>query len=136
MRADKLPVDDLDFTNEANRKKIGLIIMRLFDHWSLTTEEQLSLLGLSSKSRALLTKYRKGQAAINPGRDTLDRVGWLLATHKALRLLYPENENIRYSWIKRRNKVFNNLTPLQVMITEGMIGVAKVSRYLDFQRGM
>ena len=136
MRADNLQVDELDLTSEVNRKKIGLIIMRLFDHWNLTTEEQLSLLGLSPKSRALLTKYRKGQAAINPGRDTLDRVGWLLAAHKALRLLYPENENIRYSWIKRRNKVFNNLTPLQVMITEGMIGVAKVSRYLDFQRGM
>ncbi len=136
MRADNPQVDDLDLTSEVNRKKIGLIIMRLFDHWGLTTEEQLSLLGLSPKSRALLTKYRKGQAAINPGRDTLDRVGWLLAAHKALRLLYPENENIRYSWIKRRNKVFNNLTPLQVMITEGMIGVAKVSRYLDFQRGI
>ena len=137
MRADELSeADEIDFTDEVNRRKIGIIIMSLFDRWNLSTEEQLNLLGLSPNSRALLTKYRKGQAAINPGRDTLDRVGWLLATHKALRLLYPENENIRYSWIKRRNRDFDNLTPLQIMTTEGMIGVAKVSRYLDFMRGM
>jgi hypothetical protein len=66
----------------------------------------------------------------------LDRAGWLLAIHKALRLLYPRNEALRYSWVKRRNRDFDNFTPLELMIREGIIGIAKVSRYLDMERGL
>jgi len=64
-----------------------------------------------------------------------DRVGWLLAIHTALRLLYPRNEELRYSWVNRRNAAFDNLTPLAVMKEQGIIGIARVSRYLDFYRG-
>lgn len=128
--------DRADLTDEQTRKKLGILVMRLFERWGLTSEEQLNLLGLSPRSRALLARYRKGQAALSAGRDTLDRVGWLLAVHKALRLLYPENEGLRYGWVRRRNRSFENLTPLEVMTGEGLLGVAKVARYLDFQRGL
>jgi hypothetical protein len=66
----------------------------------------------------------------------LDRAGWLLAIHKALRLLFPYSENLRFSWIKRRNRNFGNLTPLEIMMREGIIGLAKVSRYLDMELGL
>jgi hypothetical protein len=64
-----------------------------------------------------------------------DRVGWLLSIHKALRLLYPRNEDIRSSWVNRRNAAFDNLAPLDVMKEQGIIGIARVARYLDFYRG-
>jgi hypothetical protein len=40
-----------------------------------------------------------------------------------------------YSWVNRRNEAFSNLTPLAVMKEQGIIGIARVSRYLDFYRG-
>lgn len=124
-----------DLNNEDNRKKLAKILMKLFDLWQIDTETQLDLLGLSSSSRALLSKYRQGNNALSAGRDTLDRAGWLLAIHKALRLLYPQNPDIRYGWVKRHNQAFNNQIPLDVMKQEGIIGLAKVARYLDYQRG-
>ena len=127
---------DNSIYSEENRKNMAILTMNLFKLWNLTTEEQLNLLGLSSSSRAVLTKYRKG-TALPATRDLLDRVGWLMAIHKALGLLYPDksNANLKYGWIGFRNKVFNNFTPLEVMKDEGLIGIAKVARYLDNLRG-
>ncbi len=123
-----------DLTSDASRVGLARLITKLFDLWDLSTSDRLELLGQSVNSRANLTKYRKGSPLPNL-RDLLDRAGWLLSIHKSLRLLYPHNETLRYTWINRRNKAFDNLTPLQVIRYEGIIGMAKVSRYLDYQRG-
>ncbi len=125
----------IDLTTEENRAKLARLLTNLFAKWELSTTEQLNLLGLSATSRSLLTKYRRGSALAN-SRDMLDRAGWLLAIHKALRLLFPRNEALSYSWVKRRNRDFDNFTPLEVMMREGIIGIAKVSRYLDMERGL
>lgn len=124
----------VDLSTQESRSELGQIVMRLFDRWGLDTATQLDLLGLSASSRALLTRYRNG-AAVPGTRDTLDRVGWLLSIHKALRLLYPYNDDMRYSWVARRNSAFDGRTPLDVMTEEGLIGIARVARYLDWQRG-
>ena len=126
--------DALDLTTEASRAQLAPVIMRLFERWGLDTAQQLNLLGLSSTSRSMLSKYRQG-AAVPGTRDSLDRIGWLLATHKALRLLYPFNETLRYTWIQHRHSAFGERTPLEVMIEGGLIGIARVARYLDWQRG-
>jgi hypothetical protein len=133
-RATKSSGQTIDVTSEESRVNLAKLLTKLFDLWKLSTVEQLELLGQSPNSRANLTKYRQGSPLPNL-RDLLDRTGWLLAIHKSLRLLYPHNDILRYSWIKQRNKAFDNLTPLELMQQEGIIGIAKVSRYLDFQRG-
>lgn len=126
---------DIDLSAPEERGRMAKLVTRLFELWQLSTAEQLNLLGLSETSRALLTKYRKGEP-LPLSRDVQDRVGWLLAIHKALRLLYPQNEALRYSWVSRRNQALDNLRPLDVMLEQGIIGIAMVSRYLDLQRGM
>ncbi len=123
-----------DLTSDATRVGLARLITKLFDLWDLSTSDRLELLGQSVNSRANLTKYRKGSPLPNL-RDLLDRAGWLLSIHKSLRLLYPHQETLPYTWINRRNKAFDNMTPLQVIRYEGIIGMAKVSRYLDYQRG-
>lgn len=126
---------EIDLASEESRGALSKMVIKLFRLWNLSTADQLDLLGLSPKSRAMLARYGKGEAL--PGtRDVLDRIGWLLAIHKALRLLYPQNEDLRHSWVSRRNTAFNNLSPLTVMKEQGLIGIAKVARYLDHYRGL
>jgi hypothetical protein len=117
------------------RKKLALMVTRLFELWNITTADQLELLGLSRTSRAQISKYRNG-GAVPSSRDMLDRIGWLLSIHKSLRLLYPRNESIRYTWVKRRNQILGDQRPLDIMKYQGLIGIARVARYLDFLRGM
>ncbi len=117
------------------RRKLAKMVIRLFELWGLSTADQLELLGLSRTSRSQLSRYRNG-GALPSSRDMLDRIGWLLSIHKSLRLLYPQNENIRYTWINRQNQMLKEQRPLDLMKEKGMIGIASVARYLDFLRGI
>ncbi len=106
------------------------MIFRLFDYWELSPSDKLNMLGLTERSKFMLTRYSKGEA-LSANRDMMDRVGWLLSIYKSLKILYPQNEEICKSWILRRNSIFNNYTPLEVMKEKGIIGLAMVSRYLE-----
>lgn len=134
MPKDTFP-KQIDITETISREKLAKMVMQLFSLWGLSTADQLELLGLSPKSRAILKRYQIGQA-VPSSRDMLDRIGWLFSIHKSLRLLYPKNDKIRYSWVKRRNKILENHSPLEIMREQGLIGIARVSRYLDHLRGI
>ena len=125
----------IDIESADARKKLALMVTRLFELWNISTADQLELLGLSRTSRAQISKYRNG-GAVPSSRDMLDRIGWLLSIHKSLRLLYPRNENVRYTWVTRRNRILDDQRPLDIMKNQGLIGVARVARYLDFLRGV
>ena len=125
----------INIENSDARRKLAQMVTRLFELWGLPTADQLELLGLSRTSRAQISRYRKG-GALPSSRDMLDRIGWLLSIHKSLRLLYPRNESIRYTWVKRRNQILGDQRPLDIMKYQGLIGIARVARYLDFLRGM
>jgi len=124
-----------DVSSETERRNGAKLVYKLFERWGLDNNTRLNLLGMSATSRSVLSGYRDGTRALPASRDTLDRVGWLLAIHKALRLLYPRNEELRYSWVSRRNQAFDNLAPIEVMQEQGLIGIARVARYLDNYRG-
>ena len=128
------PVQEIDLNSPESRKALAKMVTRLFDLWNLSVADQLNLLGLSISSRAMLTKYRKGSAIPN-SRDMLDRVGWLLSIHKALRLLFPYNREFRNQWVSKRNRMMGNVRPLDLMKEKGIIGIATVARHLDALRG-
>lgn len=118
-----------------DRNALSKMIMNLFDHWQLKTEEQLQLLGLSPKNRASLSKYRSGTPLAND-RDKLERAAMLLGIHKSLRLLFPKNRDLAYSWMSRPNKAFGGVSPVQLITDHGMMGLYMVRSYLDRQRGL
>ena len=120
----ELTIDDL--------KRNTTNVIQLFKHWDLKVDEQCSLLGGISPQQ--LNKFKNGKAHIS-GRDTIERVGNLLGIHKSLRILYPHNRSVVYKWVKARNKTLHNLTPLEIMLTEGYIGIAQVRKLTDFMRG-
>ena len=124
-----------ELADEGTRRDLARVVMGLFERWQLSTDLQLALLGLSPESRKLLGLYRRGERALPASRDALDRAGYLLGMHKALRLLFPENPELRYGWIKRRNRLLDGRTPLEVMLEDGLVGLARIARSLDFQRG-
>ncbi len=124
----------IDLSSPESRKSMAKLVTRLFDLWGLPVADQLNLLGLSATSRSMLTRYRKGNAIPN-SRDMIDRVGWLLSIHKSLRLLYPYNREFRQQWVSKRNRMLNNIRPVNLMKEKGIIGIATIARHLEFLRG-
>ncbi len=119
---------------EPDRGALAKMVIQLFEHWKLSTEEQLALLGLGAASRSALTRYRKGEP-LAQSRDLLERVGNLLAIHKNLRLLFPHNRDLAYAWMSTRNKAFGGRTPAEVVSEIGFAGLLMVRSYLDRVRG-
>lgn len=120
---------------EQTRKDLARVVTAPFEKWHLEDEEQLALLGLDGKSRHVLSQYRSGECVLPNNPDTLDRVTYLLGIHGGLRLLFPEGEAIRFGWVRMRNRALDGRTALDVMLREGLVGVARVARLVDAQRG-
>lgn len=132
--AKKFSYEYTDLAPEAARKKLTKIIIRLLDAWDLKTAEQLRLLGLRETSRNMLKNYREQVNVIPYDQDKLERVGLLLNIYKNIYDLYPENEALRNTWVKRKNAMLDDQRPLDLMLDNGLFGMADVMRFLDLQK--
>ena len=90
---------------DLNRGAIAKMLMQLFEHWQVSTSDQLDMLGLAQNNRAALSRYKKGEP-ISSSRDSIERAGHLLAIHKNLRLLFPHNRELAYHWMSTKNMAF------------------------------
>src|SRR5688572_19008381 len=107
---------------DSERIKLAKMLLKLFLHWGLDTTAQLALLGLSPTSRAMLTRYRQGKTPLPYTQDMLDRAGWLLIIHHALRSLYPADTKRCYAWVTLRHQALQYATPVEYMQKNGLIG--------------
>jgi hypothetical protein len=114
---------------EVDRKAITSMLMKLFDLWELTTEEQLVAMGLTLTDLHKLDQYREGEP-ITASDDSMKRAGHLLGIHRSLRLLFPHDRAAVYRWIKTPNSDFENLSPVAVIGKQGIVGLQRVTVYL------
>jgi hypothetical protein len=121
-------------TSRDERSALARMMIQLFDHWGLPTEARLAALGMAPDNRGALTRYRKGDP-LAPSRDLLERVGHLLAIHKNLRLLFPQERESAYRWMTLRNRAFDGRTPIEAIEEFGFVGLLMVRTYLDRARG-
>ena len=119
---------------DQNRGTLAKMVTRAFENWKLGTEEQLAMLGLATNNRAALGRYRRGEP-LAANRDLLERAGHVLAIHKNLRLVFPQDRDLAYAWMTQRNKAFDGLTPVDVIKEWGFAGMLVVRAYLDRVRG-
>lgn len=122
-----------DLRQRATRERLARMVVQLLDHWQISAADQAALLGLSSDSRATVTRYRRGEP-LGDSADLLARAGHLLGIHKALRIMFPHDRELAYRWVSTRNRRFGDRAPLEIM-TQGFEGLLAVRRYLDFERG-
>ncbi len=127
-----LPTNGSEHVTLAKQERTALtqMVFKLFDHWNLGLDDQAALLGLDFQKSAVLLRYRAGKP-IGSDRDQLDRVGHLLAIHKILRSLFPQNRDLAYRWMSTRNRAFENLTPVDVVKSWGFMGLLRVRSYLE-----
>lgn len=116
-----------------SRVALAKMVMKLFDLWRVSTQDQMALLGLSGGSRMSLTRYRKGEPLAD-SRDLLDRVAALLSIHQSLRILFPQNRELAYKWPVTPNRAFDGQSPVEFIRKEGFLGLLIVKRRLDFER--
>lgn len=106
---------------------------RIAELWGLTIAQQMTLLGLSSRSTYF--KWRK-ESGVRLPRDTLERISYVLGIYKALQLLLPDTRAAD-DWIRRPNSapLFGGRSALERMLSGNVSDLYIVRQYLDAQRG-
>jgi hypothetical protein len=106
---------------------------RISELWHLSIAEQMTLLGLSSRSTYF--KWRK-EAEVRLPRDTLERISYILGIYKAIQILLPDTRAAD-EWVRRPNDaaVFGGKSALERMLSGNVADLYIVRQYLDAQRG-
>ena len=102
--------------------------------WQLDTEAQLTLLG--DPPRSTYYKWKKDPQSAHLGRDTLERISYILGIYKALQILLPEPAAAD-SWIRKPNTapLFAGKSALDRMLSGNVSDLYVVRQYLDAMRG-
>ena len=86
-----------------NRKALSGPALRTFfriaELWGLSADEQMTLLGVTSRSTFF--KWKRAQDVTLP-KDTLERISYILGIYKALQILLPD-ECAADTWIRKPN---------------------------------
>lgn len=107
---------------------------RIADQWELSVTDEIKLLG--EPSRATYFKWKRDPNGASLGRDTLERLSYILGIYKALQILLPEPQAAD-AWIKKPNSAapFGGHSALERMLSGNVSDLYAVRQYLDAQRG-
>ncbi len=124
-------------TDPAGLDRLGGPGLRAFvalaESWGLTIPQQLTLLGIGSRSTYF--KWRKEREPRLP-RDTLERLSYLLGIYKSLRILLPDDAAAN-AWVHKPNDapLFGGRSALERMLSGQVADLYVVRQYLDAERG-
>ena len=106
---------------------------RIGDAWKLSNDEARTLLGDPPRSTYFL--WKKNSAG-QLGRDTLERVSYILGIYKALQILLPDTVAAD-AWVRKPNAapLFAGKPALQRMLSGNVADLYVVRQYLDAWRG-
>ncbi len=106
---------------------------RIAGLWKLSVEEQMTLLGLTTRS-TFFNWQKKPEVSLP--RDTLERISYVLGIYKALQILLPSDQAAD-GWIRRpnANPLFGGRSALDRMLSGQVADLYTVRQYLDAQRG-
>lgn len=104
---------------------------RIADCWSLTDDQQITLLGCD---QAAFDAWRSGQVKEALERDTQLRLSHLFGIYAALQRLLPIPERA-HAWIRQPNTapLFGGASALDRMLEDEVSGLLMVRLYVDAQ---
>ncbi|HDG1677147.1 antitoxin Xre-like helix-turn-helix domain-containing protein [Kluyvera ascorbata] len=110
------------------------VVFRILEKWQCNTDEQLRLLGISSRST--LNKYKESKGGIRLSVDIQERMSYILNIHKCLRLLFTADDSI-YGWVRKPNShpFFAGRSAMDVMNGGRVADLYEVATRLQSWRG-
>ncbi|MGE6136546.1 MbcA/ParS/Xre antitoxin family protein [Aeromonas salmonicida] len=110
------------------------VVFRILDKWQCNTDEQLTLLGISSRST--LNKYKESNGGIRLSVDMQERMSYLLNIHKSLRVLFSADDSI-YGWVRKPNShpFFAGRSAMEIMKGGRVADLYEVATRLHTWRG-
>lgn len=132
-RFEPTTLTDLSLKSERERLSQSALkgFFKLSTVWRLRDEEARELLGGLSSSA--FYEWKK-----TPNRvlevDRITRISYLIGIYKALHILYGDQLADQWVNLANKNSIFMGKTPLEYMLTGGLIAMQTVRKLLDARR--
>jgi hypothetical protein len=119
--------------NADQRLRLTKMVLRLFVLWGIYSREvQGMLLGLPQEELSTICDLNHGRP-LPDRQDVMERVGHLLAIHKLLRTLFPQQRSLAYAWMTTPNAAFAESLPITLVRGGGTYGLVCLRNYLELQ---
>ena len=119
-----------DLSNE-QRVDLARAVISILDHWGLSAADQVAILALPPGTRPGMIRQYREHKALPDDAEVAERIEHLAGIADALRTSYPLNGAMDAIWMNTVNRRFDDRTPLEVMIHDGLSGVIAVRAHLD-----
>lgn len=120
-----------DEMSEADCVDLTRAIMGILDSWGLNGYDQMKVLNLPEGTPVrALRRYRENTAFPNE-QQVYERLEHIVGIADALRTTYPHNPAMGVLWLKQANSRFQERSPLQTIVEDGLEGLISVRAHLD-----
>lgn len=126
------PADSKVPMHEEILRVLGKAFWNIVEHYGLVQREQALLLGIKENPQRL--NALKKDRLIPDDPDNILRVGHLVGIHKNLRVLFPQNRDVAYAWLKTKRNLFQGQSAMDYIAEDPMNSLPRlctVRRLLD-----
>lgn len=124
------------FAEEHDRERLTPAALKAAQNiaaaWKITGVEMASMLGVSTST---WDRIRAGSWSQTLSQDQLTRASAIVGTFKGLHLLFADDMADRWVRLPNAGPLFNNKSPVAIMIEGGIPTMLEVRRYVDALRG-
>lgn len=121
-----MPISSLE-----DRVLLARLMMSLLDDWCVSDRDRIGLLGLPPQTRPRAMRRYAQDTPLPEGPEVMERVEHLIGIADALRTTYPHNARMGSIWLTTVNYRFDDRTPLDCMLEDGLAGLVAVRSHLD-----
>jgi Protein of unknown function (DUF2384) len=130
------PTGLVDLSSKTERERLSASALKGFfklaSHWKLKDDEARELLGGISSS-AFYEWKKQPERLLDV--DRITRVSFLIGIYKALHILYGDTLADKWVSLPNTHTIFGGRTPLQFMLSGGLLAMQTVRKLLDARRG-
>lgn len=102
----------------------------ILHRWGLSRGECASLLSGGDRRSRRRAGKEAGSSLLTESQRT-ERLQHIIAIHRAVSQTFPQSPLLADLWVTTPNPMLGDLTPLQVMLENGMEGMTSIRQMLD-----
>jgi hypothetical protein len=105
-------------------KVIAKAFWNLTKKYELTHEDIITILGKKFDHKTI-QKFKTAME-LPEGHDFIMRAIHVLGIHNSLRIIYPHNDSLVYSWMKSKDRDLKNFSPIELIKESGIKSLSAI----------
>lgn len=107
------------------------VIINILDTWGARDSDQVAILGLPDGTPSRMVRRYRKDTPLPEDAAVMERVEHLVGIAEALRTTFPRNAQMGPQWMNEPHRRFNQRTPMETIVEDGLGGLIAVRAHLD-----